>query len=779
MKQQLENLFPESNMKLNPKVVFSSLNGYELIENIFLFLLSRIYFMDYLISPFGIPFFSALFFRKKRPYYIISSILGMLSSANSIFLFKYAGSILIVMSVQLIFSKELEHKKNMTALISTASVFLNGFIYVLTEGLFLYDTMLLVLECGLVFLSFFMFDKALITVKALICLRHCRPIEILTLTSLLGVAVFSISITENFWPLAHIGAIFSILLLGQIYGFTVCAPAGAIFGLALCFSTPFPSQMICIYSLSSLFSGFLSRYGKLAASGIFALASFVITFLLCPEANGILTISYVAAACLLLYFVPEKIFAHGEATPYKLRKEYIQSQKVKEFTSSEITKMISSIDSVGTIFYQVIDSFRETKCDTSSALFDVTADSVCNKCSLCKFCWNKDKKKTQAAAEKMYSIMESKSTLSRKDVPKDFSDMCIRCEEFVCELNKNYESMKVAKMWEGKVHESKRLIAEQFKNISMILGNLKASIEEKTSFIPEAERRISSELSRNGISVDEISVHHNGGYSVSLDKMNCDSKTQCNTLIPAVISEILEVSMVSEPVECSSGTCHVKFFEKPKLATDIAISRAIKEHSSGNGDTATFFPIDAGRVAIVLADGMGSGELANFQSSVAVELTKKLLLAGFNKETCIRLINDILMTNADHDTFSTIDLCVVNLYTGKTEFIKAGSVNSYLKLKDSFDTVSASSLPAGIVSSVEPDTDKKILVSGDLLIMATDGVTDVLDTDSGNEIFKMSENFSGTAQELSDIILSRALELSGGLATDDMTVLVCRVMNNI
>ena len=585
------------------------------------------------------------------------------------------------------------------------------------------------------------------------------------------------SITQNFWPIAHIAAIFVILLLSLTYGFGVSTPAGACFGFALSFSTPYPAQMICIYSLSSLFSGLVAQYGRLVASGVFAFSSLIITLLLCPEANGILTVSYVAAACLLLFFVPEK-YLTPKALSYKPRKEATTAQKVKEATELKIAETIASIDSVGNIFHEVIESFRDAKYDTNTEVFNLTADAVCKNCSLCRYCWNKDKEKTRDITERMFSVMQSKNTLSKKDIPKDFSDMCIRSDAFVCELNKNYEAQKVTKLWAGKVFESKKLIAEQFKNISMILKNLHSSIAEKTDFIPEAERRIETELIRHGIPFDKVSVYHKDGYNVVIDKINCDSKTECDTIILDAISEILEVPMVKESAECGNALCRISFSEKTKLLADVAISNTTKKNSAGSGDNALVFPIDSGRVAIVLADGMGSGEMANFQSSIAVKLTKKLLTAGFNKETCLRLINDILMTNADRDTFSTIDLCIINLYTGEAEFAKAGSANSYLKLQNSYHTIAASSLPAGLVQSIEPDFTKKHISAGDWLIMATDGVTDVLDTDDKNEIFKMLENFLGSPKELSDKILSFAIKKSGGAACDDMTVAVCEIFRN-
>jgi len=184
-------------------------------------------------------------------------------------------------------------------------------------------------------------------------------------------------------------------------------------------------------------------------------------------------------------------------------------------------------------------------------------------------------------------------------------------------------------------------------------------------------------------------------------------------------------------------------------------------------------------VAIVLSDGCGSGEQAHFLSSITTNLAKNLLSAGFDKETCVRLINNILMMNADRDTFATIDLAIINLYTGTMEFVKSGSANSYIKTKSGTETVYATSLPAGLMHGLEPDYDMRYMQSGDYLIMVSDGITDILDTADKNEIFSLAEGFTGSAQTLADRILAEALNAAGGTAYDDMTVFVCAVSENM
>ena len=775
MKQQLENQKPTPMFRhTNLKNLYTLTGSRELIENILLFVISRIVYLDYLISPFGIALFAVLFMRKKRASYVIFSVLGAASTGLPLFFFKYAGTVLVICTVQLIFKKELEHKKRATALLASGALLLNGGIYVMFEGFFTFDALLLILECTISTGAFFIFDKSIILTR-----RHPTKTsfdlpELMAIAVLLGSAILSLALTENFEPIAHVIAIFIILFATLTYGAVPCAPVGAVFGLALGAGTTFPTQLICIYTLSSLGCGLVCRFGRMAVSGVFASCALLSTLILCPEANGILTVSYVAAACLLLFFVPDKSLTKLAVSAQKPRTEATIATKIGDAISEKFTEIIDSTQSVSTIFYEVIDSLRDPFYETTTAVFEATADTVCSDCSLCRFCWHKDKQKTKDTVERMCTAMESKTGFSNKDIPKEFTDICIRSEAFVSELSKNLESFKVAKMWSGKLLESKRLVAEQFKNISMILTDTQKSITEKITFMPDAERRIASELEKLGICADRISVYALDGYYVEIQKPSCIGKTECDLLIPSVLSDVLEMPMVRMPAECKDSICTISFCEKPALTTDIATSSATKKNSPGSGDSLCCFSPGAGKVAIVLCDGMGSGEHANFQSNIATELCKKLLTAGFQKETCVRLINDILLTGADRDSFSTMDICVINLYNAQAEFTKAGAPDSYLIHSNSSSVVEGASLPVGMLTHVDPDIHSKTVCAGDFIIMATDGITDAFDAVDTDGISKLCKNFDGTAKELSDKILNRALTLSQNCPTDDMTVTVCK-----
>ena len=780
MKNQLETIRPGAHATgINLRNLLLKVNKQELLENVCLLLLCRICFPGYLFSPFGISFFGALFKKHKRLSYILSAAIGVLSVNFPIFSLKYGGAIAITAALSVIFSRELQGKRMLSSLLPAGALLLNGTVYVIAEGFFAYDALMLISECGVTFLSYFALDKTVDLFSSFRKRSMLEPAETVGIVFFSGTLVLSLALMENMLPVAHVAAITVILPLSLACGFAISCPAGAMFGLCLGLAGSYSAQTVCVYCLASLFSGLAKRYGRIGVSVSFLLSGFAATVLLCPETNGVITAAYVALAALILFFVPDSFLKKFGALQAQIKEEEAAGERIRKTVETKLSDTIATMDSVSTVFKEVLEDLYETDADAHAAVFDNTAGAICANCSLSNFCWRKSREETLTCMEKMFGIMERKNALAKGDIPQEFTDMCIRRDAFVTELSKNYEAYKITRMWAGRVQESRRLVADQFSNISMVLQNMQKSLKEEMRSEPELERKIVSALDRRGILADKVTVCSGDGFSVTMDKVSCGENLVCATTVAAAVSEVLEVPMLREHRECDSHICHLKFSEQTRFVADIAQASATRTHSSGSGDSALTFPCGNGKIALVLSDGMGSGEKAHFLSSITTRLAKKLLTAGFDKESCVRLINNILMINADRDAFATIDLAMINLYTGTMEFVKTGSANSYVQTATGAETVYASSLPAGLMQPLEPDYDMRYMTAGDYLIMASDGITDVLDTPDQNEIFRIAEGFHGSAQTLANNILNAALAYTDGTAYDDMTVFVCAISENM
>ena len=90
------------------------------------------------------------------------------------------------------------------------------------------------------------------------------------------------------------------------------------------------------------------------------------------------------------------------------------------------------------------------------------------------------------------------------------------------------------------------------------------------------------------------------------------------------------------------------------------------------------------------------------------------------------MINSALVLQRSGGMFSTVDICELNLYTGVCSFLKAGAAASFIRRDQWVETISSTSMAAGLVQRLDFDTAVKKMYDGDYLVMVTDGVLDAL-----------------------------------------------------
>ena len=211
---------------------------------------------------------------------------------------------------------------------------------------------------------------------------------------------------------------------------------------------------------------------------------------------------------------------------------------------------------------------------------------------------------------------------------------------------------------------------------------------------------------------------------------------------------------------------------------ELGIAKTKKSNSIISGDSNTVIKLKDNKILVALSDGMGSGETAARNSKKVVLNLEKLLDTGFEEERAVKLINSYLLVGKNEDNFATIDAMVFDPESGIAEFIKIGACPTFLSSKNGqVSMVESSALPVGIVDDVELETKTKLLKSGDIMVMLTDGILDANPDKKEDAIKELLSTIKNTsAQRLADIILQEAVDCNFGIARDDMTVMVARVV---
>lgn len=148
-------------------------------------------------------------------------------------------------------------------------------------------------------------------------------------------------------------------------------------------------------------------------------------------------------------------------------------------------------------------------------------------------------------------------------------------------------------------------------------------------------------------------------------------------------------SVVSEVVNAKLGVCAREntdnenwtvLYLKPKPVYDVEFGfcAAKKAGSEVSGDTHSFVRLDKDKFLLAVCDGMGSGKEAERASESAVSLVENFYKAGFDNELILKSVNRLL-TSVNDETFTAVDICVVDLMKGTADFIKLGAPQGLIK----------------------------------------------------------------------------------------------------
>ncbi|MGN0406850.1 MAG: SpoIIE family protein phosphatase [Bacteroides sp.] len=221
------------------------------------------------------------------------------------------------------------------------------------------------------------------------------------------------------------------------------------------------------------------------------------------------------------------------------------------------------------------------------------------------------------------------------------------------------------------------------------------------------------------------------------------------------------------------------FIQSPRYQTIVGKAFVTSKESGVSGDNYSVANLCGGKLAVTLADGMGSGPRARHESGIVVELLEQSLDAGFDAKSAIGLINAAISSGKRECNPVTVDTCVVDRYLGVARFIKLGAASTFIKRDGWVEIIKSTTLPIGVLEKMDYDSTVKKLYDGDYIIMVSDGVIESLDGEDKDE--QMVKIIQDIDVKVPDIIAQKILkevcaDNDEGNA-DDMSVLVTGVFD--
>lgn len=227
-------------------------------------------------------------------------------------------------------------------------------------------------------------------------------------------------------------------------------------------------------------------------------------------------------------------------------------------------------------------------------------------------------------------------------------------------------------------------------------------------------------------------------------------------------------------------------FQRPpagsrQLQMETGFAQRAKPDEPLCGDSLATVLLDGQRFLLVVSDGMGTGINAGRESRIVTKMMEQLIASGNPPDVAAGIVNTALFLRGGEESAATIDLALVDLNLGIVDFLKAGAPPSFIKRDGCVEMVRSLCWPAGILDRLDPEVLRREILPGDLLVMVTDGVTEVEDegTTPGGWLYGFLQEIPvEDPQIVADLILKQALK-SSSRSRDDMTVLVARFFEDV
>ncbi len=588
---------------------------------------------------------------------------------------------------------------------------------------------------------------------------------------LLLFALLGVGLCRFFGLNAYMGISFFILLL------FACATQNASTLLcALCLALP---PLVCFgYSIERFFlygaaATLFIRSGRLAA--VCALLAIFFGYGYFDGLYGYPTpflVSSLLSAmlpCLFFILLPNSLLRALENKLIFYREKHLSRLAINRNRAAVGEKLFE----ISYVFREIENAFnslgsREAEVGAKEYIRASVIEECCQRCPQFTAC---KKAGFEDSLEKLIDVGCLKGKASLIDLPRALSDLCFHQNSILQALNTQLTEYKRYMTEAENAASGRSLLAGQAQGVSEILRSLALEQSQPLAIYSDKERALHVALLRVGVVCSELLIYgEENDFTLSLITFGeADVKK-----IAAVASHLFGMTMmISEKLHLSQGKVCCILRKKPVFDAAFGVSSTKKTGELESGDTHSIIKIDERKFMVALSDGMGSGEYAHKVSESTISLLESFYRAKMPSPLVLSAVNKLMTFNKE-ESFACVDIAVVDLDSGEADIVKIGSPLGFIVSGNTVKVLESSSLPMGILDSLRPDFSTYTLQENDVLIFLSDGVADAFG--STTDLYESLRSVPvRNPQQLTDVLLEKALTMQNGIAKDDMTATAVRL----
>lgn len=451
---------------------------------------------------------------------------------------------------------------------------------------------------------------------------------------------------------------------------------------------------------------------------------------------------------------------------------------------SQMDKFVASIEKLSHIFLRLEQKEEDVLREESEDLYQAVKERVCQGCHRKEDCLKQEGFVVRQMLHEIFCAVEDYGAELNVELKRSIQVRCKNAPRFLRSALEAYEKTSKNRLWNQKMFQSREGCAVQLDTFAQMIRH--ATVELAASIFEDEylERKLKNRFARFGLKLlsSVFFVTEDGRYEIHVTakvaKGECVATKDVVELVSGCVGREMILTRDERPV-LGTEYCTLVCVEGMRFHTIQGIAKIGKGCEKISGDNFSMLEMKDGKKAMVLSDGMGAGAEACRESTLVVEMVEELLDAGFPKETALQMLNTALVMGREEIRFSTVDMCVFDLYQGTCELVKAGAPTTFIKREDRVDMIRAESLPIGVVPKLVTDGITFSLEPGDIVIMVTDGILDALPSGEQERWMQkiIGETKESNLHEFAHRVLEKVLIYSGEAPLDDMTVLaagICR-----
>lgn len=768
------------------------------------------------LSPFAIAFMAAML-SNGNPVGIvyILTLIGTFIKFGPNVLLTYVLTSLVFFASSLFVRHNIIEDTNEEKRLGVhlfASVLIVQIVPMFFRSFLLYDLLLAIMVAVITFIFYKIFANSIIMLKEFRNKKAFTIEEVIGTSLLLAIAVCAVGDLSIFgFSIKNILSILIVLILGWKNGMLVGATGGITIGVVLGIISGTEPMMIAAYAISGLIAGILNKFGRIGVVVGFILGNVILTYVANGNTVPIITIQEILIACLGLLAIPKKLKINIEDLygKTKLLPE-TTGRSIGEAQDNTILKLNSMSETIADLAkgYKTIEKedkkLKKQKLSNENIFIEELKNNLINLEENILFddIYNNNNNilheifeellKNDVIYEKnLVSIFEAHNNYivgfheKNKAVEADISKM-------INAINSSYRLSRVNFVWKKKIEQNKENISNQLEGVSQAIADLADEIKKdnEDEFADKREELMRA-FQEKKFDIRNLNIKRlkNGRYIIDIYHNLCDDLEgkKCNIKrIKTILERILKDKFIIQHQECglreSKEQCKFTYMSQDKFSVQIGISKTTKAGSPVSGDTNLETKLEDGKYLLAISDGMGSGPEAMKSSKVAIKTLERLLTAGFDKTMSLKLINSILEITQKDDMYATLDVEILDLYSGIMEFVKNGACPTYLKRNKEVQLLKANTLPAGAIEKMDLEVYDCDLQDGDIIVMCSDGVIESNDEYINKEVwvkYLLEDMQTDDAQKIADILLKESIDNDYGTQKDDMTVIVAKISKKL